>query len=81
FSQLFTEPFDSWLARVDGKVVSTFVLNLRAGNKPTEWVVVRLSPPASMAAAANSPADAHAGDGPVKIKSSPRVAPGIKVPA
>jgi hypothetical protein len=49
FAQLFNEPFDSWLARVNGKVVSSFVLNLRAGTEPTEWVVVRLSPPGSTA--------------------------------
>jgi hypothetical protein len=81
FAQLFTESFDSWLARVNGKVVSSFVLNLRAGSEPTEWVLVRLSPPGGTALVDISRASTRAGDRPPKIKSSPPAAPGIKVPA
>jgi hypothetical protein len=75
FAQLFTEPFDSWLARVDGKVVSSFKLHLRAGSEPSEWMVVRLSPPGGTASAGVS----RANDRPVAIKSSPAAPPGIKV--
>ncbi len=78
FAQLFTEPFDSWLARVNGRVVSSVILNLRASGEPTEWVVVRLSSPGAATASASG---TSAGDGSLKIKSSPPAAPGIKVAA
>jgi hypothetical protein len=81
FAQLYTEPFDSWLTRVNGKVVSRFELHLRAGTEPTEWVVVRLSPAGSAESAHNSRAPTAAGDERTEIKSSPPVAPGVKVPA
>jgi hypothetical protein len=57
------------------------MLNLRAGSGPTEWVVVRLSPPGGTASAGVSQSGRPAADEPVKIKSSPPGAPGVKVPA
>jgi hypothetical protein len=47
FAQLFPEPFDAWLARVNGRVISTFSLDLRAGDPPFTWFIVELTTPAS----------------------------------
>jgi hypothetical protein len=68
FAQLFNESFDSWLTRINGTVVSSFRLNLRAGEAPSEWVVVRLAPAGSANAAA-------------AIKSSPAGEPAANVAA
>jgi hypothetical protein len=81
FSQLFDEPFESWLSRVNGKVVSRFALDLRAGEGPAEWLVVRLSPPAGGEASNLPGGSAHAGDQPESIKSSPPGASPVKVGA
>jgi hypothetical protein len=80
FAQLFNEPFDSWLARMNGRVVSSFMLNLRAGQPPFEWVVVQL-PAADGRSTGNSSASRPAADHPAKIKGSPAGGPGAKVPA
>jgi hypothetical protein len=68
FVQLFSEPFDSWLTRVNGSVVSSFRLNLRAGDPPSEWVVVRLAPAGNTNSAA-------------AIKGSPAGVPAVNVAA
>jgi hypothetical protein len=81
FSHLYNESFDAWLARMNGKVVSSFVLNLRAGSDPTEWVVVRLSPPDVTGGGKLSRAGASAGHSPATIKSSPPAVPDAKLPA
>jgi hypothetical protein len=81
FAQHFTEPFESWLARMNGKVVSTYRLSLRAGEEPAEWVVVRLPAPGGAVSAGVSRASPPAGAQPRKIKESPPGMPEVKVPA
>jgi hypothetical protein len=50
FNQLFREPFEQWLGKMNGKVIATVVLRLRAGTNPTDWVIVDLGPPSGSAA-------------------------------
>jgi hypothetical protein len=44
FNQLFREPFDQWLARMNGTVIKTVVLKLRAGSEASDWLIVDLGP-------------------------------------
>lgn len=39
----FPLPFDQWLARMNGTVVDTVPLTLRAGQGPVDWYVVKLN--------------------------------------
>jgi len=45
FNQLFREPFEQWLGKMNGKVIATRVLRLRAGTSPSDWWIVELAPP------------------------------------
>src|SRR5581483_7936284 len=42
------EPWDEWLRRVDARVLQTFELKLRAGEKPSQWRLVELNPGSSL---------------------------------
>jgi len=44
FNQLFHEPFEQWLAKMNGTVIKTLTLRLRAGNEPSDWLIIDLGP-------------------------------------
>ncbi len=79
FAQLFNEPFDSWLARMNGRVLSSFALNLRAGEPPAEWVVVQLPAKDDKGHAGNFSPSMPSAIQSSKIKDSPPGAPQAKV--
>jgi len=45
FKQVFGEPFDPWLAKIDADVIQTMRLELRATRGPADWCLVRLRGP------------------------------------
>ena len=46
FPILIPTPFDDWLAGIHGEIIQTIPLNLRAGQPPVNWLLVKLRPSA-----------------------------------
>ncbi len=42
FAHLFSVPFEDWLVQLDAEVVHTITLDLRAGDPPVRWHLVKL---------------------------------------